>query len=106
MKNLPLSMLQINEEKHFMDKYLERKAYALTSIHKASCLLDPNAQACYLVSFARSSYFSEDNISPIIDHEQLLVEIANAQRYMGKRFHLDCFTECNTCRLVEGDHWT
>lgn len=41
-------MLHKNEEKNFMDKYLERKAYALTSIHKASCLLDPKAQGCYL----------------------------------------------------------
>ncbi|CAH1107940.1 unnamed protein product [Psylliodes chrysocephalus] len=94
-KNLPLSVLQKNEGKNFMDKYLERKSYALTSIHKASCLLDSKAQGCYLsseeqldaieyiVSFARSSHFSDDTISPIIDHEQLLVEIANYRAHEG-----------------------
>ncbi|CAH1106473.1 unnamed protein product [Psylliodes chrysocephalus] len=120
-KNLPLSVLQKNEENNFMDKYLEEKAYVLTSINKASCLLDPKAQGCYLsaeeqldaieyiVNFARSSHFPDDTISPIIHHEQLLVEIANYKAHEGmwaKDFILDCFTEYNTCRLIEDNHWT
>lgn len=37
----------------------------------------------HIVSFARSSHFSDDAIFPIIDHEQLLVEIANYRANEG-----------------------
>ena len=92
-KNLPLSLLKKSDEKTFMDKFLERKAYALKSIHKAACLLDPKARGCYLspeeqldaiehiVNFSQSCHFS-DTIDTI-DKEQLLVEIAQYRANEG-----------------------